>query len=75
MSNNPWKDIPTLEKIRVDSKERIAECYWFVNSNGKYGYLVETSKVDIDINDNKTPSFFLKICRWIVLVMTPSSFF
>jgi hypothetical protein len=49
-SNNPWKGLSILEKIRVDSKNRVAECYWFVDSNGKYGYLVETSKVDIDIN-------------------------
>ena len=49
-TNNPWKGLPTLEKIRVDDKERVAECYWFVDTNGKYGYLVENSKVDININ-------------------------
>jgi len=49
-SINPWKNLQALEKIRVDSKDRIAECYWFVDSSGKYGYLVETSQVDIDIN-------------------------
>lgn len=49
-TNNPWKGLPHIEKIRVDNKERIAECYWFVDTNGRYGYLVETSKVDIDIN-------------------------
>jgi len=52
MSNNtnPWKGLSHLERIRVDNKDRVAECYWFSDANGKYGYLVETSKVDIDIN-------------------------
>jgi len=39
--DNPWKSIPNLTKIRVDADSRLFECFWFVDSNSKYGFLIE----------------------------------
>lgn len=45
MHKNPWLKLNPLGKIRVDNMRRIAECNWFVDGTGKYGYFVELKNI------------------------------
>jgi len=49
MYENPWKNLNLREKIRVDSKERVVECNWFVDHTGKYGYFIESEELGSEV--------------------------
>jgi len=42
-NHNPWDGLNPSEKKRVDNIQREFECYWAMDSVGKYGYFVESN--------------------------------
>ena len=50
---NPWDGLKPSEKKRVDNIQREFECYWVMDSSGKYGYYVE-SKLPFQLPKNQT---------------------
>jgi hypothetical protein len=50
---NPWEGLKPSEKKRVDNIKREFECFWVMDSSGKYGYYVE-SKLPFQLPKNQT---------------------